>query len=116
MCDDLNVAGAIGALSDGCSCYAVDAKPIAGAGPKTLQDEFNALQEIDSILGVLELSDEVCTGDLDINTIDSLIQARLDARTSKDWTRADEIRDELLKMGIEIKDSSDGTTWNRVVQ
>jgi cysteinyl-tRNA synthetase len=45
--------------------------------------------------------------------IESLIQQRKDARGSKNFKRSDEIRDELLASGIEIKDSPTGTTWLR---
>jgi cysteinyl-tRNA synthetase len=61
-------------------------------------------------------SNSACTEDIDVDKIDSLIEARLDARSSKDWGRADEIRKELTCMGIEIKDGADGTTWTRIVQ
>jgi cysteinyl-tRNA synthetase len=40
-----------------------------------------------------------------------LIQERKDARTAKDWARGDSIRDQLLAKGIELKDGSNGTTW-----
>jgi len=40
----------------------------------------------------------------------SLISARLEARKAKDWKRSDEIRDELLAMGIQIKDVKDPAT------
>ncbi len=116
MCEDLNVAGAIGFLSEAVSEYAVDTKPIDGDGPSTLSDEFEALRAIDSILGVIELETCVCTDNIDVEKIESLINVRLDARSNKDWSRADEIRDELCSMGIEIKDGSDGTTWSRIVQ
>ena len=43
--------------------------------------------------------------------LDKLIQERIDARTNKDWSRADEIRDMLLQKGVELKDSPNGTTW-----
>jgi len=43
--------------------------------------------------------------------IDRLIQERTDARAEKQWARADEIRDQLLALGIELKDDSAGTTW-----
>ena len=49
-------------------------------------------------------------------TIDALIEDRLSARDNKDWSRADEIREELLALGVSIKDGSDGTTWTRIVQ
>ena len=46
-------------------------------------------------------------------TIDSLIEERNAARAAKNWKRADEIRDELLKAGIELLDGSEGTKWRR---
>jgi len=116
MCEDLNIAGAIGILSEAVGAYSIDTDPIYGDTPHTLGDELRALHAMDAILGVLELDDEVCTNDLDIATIESLIEARLDARSNKNWSRADELRDELIAMGIDIKDGPDGTTWTRVVQ
>ena len=43
--------------------------------------------------------------------IEMLIEARAVARTKKDWKESDRIRDELAKMGVVLKDSKDGTTW-----
>ena len=117
MCDDLNIAGAIGILSEAVSQYStdIDPQPVDG-GQSAFGDELEALYEMDSILGVMTLDAVVSNENLDVSKIDSLIEARLNARSSKDWARADEIRDELLSMGVEIKDGSDGTTWTRVVQ
>jgi cysteinyl-tRNA synthetase len=42
--------------------------------------------------------------------IQALVDARLEARKSKNWRESDRIRDELAKMGIAIKDNKDGTT------
>jgi cysteinyl-tRNA synthetase len=39
-----------------------------------------------------------------------LINARLEARASKNWGESDRIRDELVGMGIALKDNKDGTT------
>ena len=41
---------------------------------------------------------------------------RTAARAAKDWTTSDRIRDELIEMGIAIKDGPEGTTWTKVVQ
>ncbi len=46
--------------------------------------------------------------------INRRIAARLDARKAKDFSEADRIRDELLALGIVLKDSKDGTTWEPV--
>jgi cysteinyl-tRNA synthetase len=43
--------------------------------------------------------------------INQLIAERLEARTQKDWARADEIRKTLLEQGIEIEDNAAGTSW-----
>jgi cysteinyl-tRNA synthetase len=43
--------------------------------------------------------------------IDSLVAARLEARKRKDFKESDRIRDELAAMGVVLKDSKDGTTW-----
>jgi len=45
--------------------------------------------------------------------IEKLLQDRKDARAQKNFKRSDEIRDELLSKGVEIKDSPQGTTWVR---
>ena len=42
--------------------------------------------------------------------VGSLIDARLAARKAKNWAESDRIRDELLAMGIVLKDNKDGTT------
>ncbi len=43
-----------------------------------------------------------------------LLDARAAARARKDFKESDRIRDELAAMGIVIKDSKDGTTWEKV--
>ena len=45
--------------------------------------------------------------------IDSFIVERTDAKTNKDFARADEIRVQLKDAGIELEDSRAGTTWRR---
>jgi cysteinyl-tRNA synthetase len=39
------------------------------------------------------------------------IAERVAARARKDWKESDRIRDELAKMGVVLKDTKDGTTW-----
>ncbi len=43
--------------------------------------------------------------------IETRIAARNAARAAKNWSESDRIRDELAAMGIVLKDSKDGTTW-----
>ncbi len=48
---------------------------------------------------------------IDAKQIDGLISDRTAARARKDFKESDRIRDELAAMGVVIKDSKDGTTW-----
>ena len=43
--------------------------------------------------------------------IEKAIAERTAAREAKNWARADEIRDQLLAQGIELKDGPTGTSW-----
>ena len=48
--------------------------------------------------------------------IEKLMAERKSARQNRDYRRADEIRQELLKAGIQLKDTPEGTTWERVLK
>ena len=49
----------------------------------------------------------------DEDAIEALIAERLEARKSKDFARADAIRDQLAQDGIILEDGPGGTTWRR---
>lgn len=46
--------------------------------------------------------------------IQRLVDERNAARAARDWERADEIRDLLLKEKVKLYDSKNGTRWRRV--
>ncbi|MGA8820792.1 MAG: cysteine--tRNA ligase [Xanthobacteraceae bacterium] len=66
----------------------------------TFQVRENA--DVGSFSGKLEYSKK---------EIEKLIVARDAARKAKNFAESDRIRDELAKMGVVLKDSKDGTTW-----
>ena len=45
--------------------------------------------------------------------IEALIAERQSARANRDFSRADDIRDELAAAGIALLDGADGTSWER---
>jgi cyanophycinase-like exopeptidase len=45
--------------------------------------------------------------------VDALLDARLRARAAKDWATSDAIRDRLVAAGIEVRDTAEGTEWDR---
>ena len=63
------------------------------------------------VLGLF--TSESASDDL-VNKIEEMILLRNEARASKDWAKSDSIRDELLKMGIQIEDSPEGTKWRQI--
>ncbi len=67
---------------------------------------------IGSLLGILEDDAFNEIGEELKNKIDELIKKRIKAKQDKNFDDADKIRRELHDLGVEIKDTSDGTTWN----
>jgi cysteinyl-tRNA synthetase len=48
---------------------------------------------------------------IDENKVTALIAARNAARHAKNFRESDRLRDELAKMGVVVKDTKEGTTW-----
>ena len=71
---------------------------------------YEELFKLSDVLGLkIEKKEEILDKE-----IEDLIQERQAARKAKDFKRADEIRDELLKKGIILKDTREGVKWQRV--
>jgi cysteinyl-tRNA synthetase len=68
-------------------------------------------------LGTLELAavdqrrDAADLAPEEITAIEQLVADRTDARTNRDWARADEIRAELDKRGVQVTDTPRGPVW-----
>jgi cysteinyl-tRNA synthetase len=45
--------------------------------------------------------------------LDMVIELRKTAKENKDYATSDKIRLGLQSMGIQLKDSKEGTTWNK---
>ncbi len=79
-----------------------------------------ALLSIGHIMGIFQqdpedwFATEDGVSEEDVTKIEQLIAERIEAKDNKDFTRADEIRKELSEMGIEIKDTREGTNWEKV--
>ena len=107
MDDDLNTADAISKVYE-LIRYAntfdenTDLKVVKGA--------VKLLSDLTSILGLLYKEED---DNLD-EKVEKLIKEREEARKNKDFKRADEIRDALKEMNIELKDTRNGVVWKRV--
>ena len=81
----------------------------------------SALLAIGNIMGILQespsdwfASNEDGLTDEEVSKVEQLIAERMAAKENKNFARADEIRDELLAMNVEIKDTREGTSWEQV--
>jgi len=105
LLDDLNTPKAFAAMHELRGEAVKGAKP-AAASLKASAQLIGLLQSPTQWFGFRPASAAV-----DENKVVSLIEARNSARKAKNFKEADRIRDELATMGIVLKDSKDGTTW-----
>lgn len=111
MDDDFNTPEAIAVLFD-----------LANETNKTgMRKGAILLKSLGGVLGLLQqdpqqyFQNKVVIGDSSFTTehIEQLIQHRIAARETGNYTKADHIRKELLDAGITLEDSPQGTTWRR---
>jgi cysteinyl-tRNA synthetase len=100
LCDDLNTPQVITELN---SLFERKQAAVLGASCKFLGLDVAAVD-----LGTMLREKRA---DLDVGAVDTLIAARNAARKDKNFKESDRIRDELAAMGVVLKDSKDGTTW-----
>jgi len=64
------------------------------------------------ILGI-KMEEKINTAQTELlhQLIDEILNLRYEVRLQKNFAKSDEIRDRMLKLGIEIKDTKDGSTW-----
>jgi cysteinyl-tRNA synthetase len=74
-----------------------------------LKNLFNVF--VFDILGLIHENAENTNNEILNNVVDLLLNERLNAKQAKDWSTSDRIRDELIKLGFEIKDKKDGFEW-----
>ena len=106
MDDDLNTAGAIGAIFD--IVYLANTEVTAEMPKSVIAKVLDTIRELGGVLGLFNKETEKS---LDAE-IEELIEARNSARKAKDWAQADAIRDKLKEMNIVLKDTPNGVQWS----
>ena len=120
MDDDFNTPVALSVLFD----LARDLNRIKAQQPQKAAELASTLKFLGGLLGILQddadgfLKSTVTMGndaapDLSDESIEQLIQDRLNAKKQKDWQAADHIRDEMKEQGVVLEDVSGGTNWRR---
>jgi cysteinyl-tRNA synthetase len=124
MADDFNTARAVASLHELTTEVnrALDNDPRISAGDRA--QLLKAMDEIAEIFGILTeepggFLESMKRGGvkemgLSGQEIQALIDERNRARKAKDFKRSDEIRDALRAKGIQLKDTPEGTLWEKI--
>jgi cysteinyl-tRNA synthetase len=116
MDDDLDVAGALAVI--------FEAVRTGNTALDAGEDAEPLIAAFDEMIGVLGLEESEEVEDVDVSAaaaavgvpgadVDALVALREEARTERDWGRADAIRDALADAGVVIEDTPDGARWHR---
>jgi cysteinyl-tRNA synthetase len=111
LCDDLNTPNALRRL------HAL-ASEIRGSEAGSRQLELKKKLKVSgAFLGALAftkreaLENHPRRRSIDADRVNTLIDARNAARKARNFEEADRIRDELAELGVVVKDSKEGSTW-----
>jgi len=108
LADDLNTPKVISVLNSLAKKYSQDSSI-------SKKDIAETIKTSGNLIGILNEDPikwfERDSKDLDIDLIESLMHQRDQAKSNKDYAKADSIRDQLVSLGVEILDSQDGSSW-----
>ena len=108
MDDDFNTADALAAVFELVKFANTNVQE--GSSAEFAAYTLEVMTKLCDVLGLtLEKKEEILDEE-----IENLIAERQNARKTKDFARADEIRGLLLEKGIELKDTREGVKWKRI--
>ena len=105
--DDLNLPAAVGFLFEFVKIFNTRLES-GQATPEERAGAMAMLRHANRILDVIEFPEALDS------EVEKLIAERQAARDRRDFAAADEIRQRLLAMGIQLDDTKDGTRWKRL--
>jgi cysteinyl-tRNA synthetase len=108
--DDLNTADALAAVFE----FVRDANTAMDAGEFRASNRHSAVELLTSFDEIFQvLVPTAAEGGLSDAEIEAKVAERNVAKRAKNFARADEVRKELLDLGIVLEDSREGTRWKR---
>jgi cysteinyl-tRNA synthetase len=116
MKDDLNTPTALAALFGGTKM--IQAK-LATLSQTEITATRSWLADMNDLLGVVHVNNNVLASnvkpDEDLNNaVEALLIERQQARMDKNWGKADEIREALTALGVEVMDTAQGAKWKKI--
>lgn len=116
MDDDLNISAALAVVHDH---LRRGNQALHDGDDATLRETQLLVRAMLDVLGLDPLAEPWHTGATSGGSVEralhqlvsAVIEEREEARRTKNWARADELRDQLTAAGIRIEDAADGTRW-----
>ncbi|WP_437131136.1 cysteine--tRNA ligase [Peptostreptococcus russellii] len=110
MDDDLNTADAISAIFELAKFMNTNIQE--ESSKEFVQKNLDIFNELTGVLNIVQKSTEEDDGLTE--KVEELIAKRAEAKKNKDFSLADQIREELTNMGISIEDTRQGVKWKRI--
>jgi len=112
LADDLNTPMLISALFDSLRVINL----VHDGKEKISETDLNELKSVfklylEDLLGLSDQTEGAAGTEAYQKAVDLLLNIRLEAKKNKDWATSDKIRNELIALGFEIKDTKDGFEW-----
>ncbi|MGX3022204.1 cysteine--tRNA ligase [Ursidibacter sp. B-7004-1] len=113
MNDDFNTPGALAVLFE----LAREINKAKAEGSSDADYLASRLKQLAGVLGLLQQEPETFlqgnANNDEVAEIESLIKQRNEAKATKNWALADEVRDKLKAMNVVLEDTPNGTTWRK---
>ena len=115
MDDDFNSAHALGTIFGFVTRVNSELDERGNVTAPDRDAALDALRSMDEVLGLLEVAHASRTVDDDlVSWVERMIEERAAARASKDFARADQIREDLAAKNIVLEDGAEGTRWKMI--
>src|SRR5581483_1027514 len=113
MLDDLNTAGALGAIFELVRSLnsSIDAGEVGTGDVPVIRHAFETFDKVLGIISLRTAEDE--RPPVPVDEIERLIEERGAAKRRRDFATADKIREDLSARGVLLEDSAGGTRWKR---
>ena len=108
MEDDINTADAVASIFE--LAKFINTKVDENSSKEWMQKNLEMFTELTGVLNIIQRRED----DSLAEDVERLIEERVQAKKDKNFQRADEIREELKAMGIELEDTRQGTKWKRI--
>ncbi len=107
MEDDINTADAVSAMFD--MVKFINTEFDEFTSKETVKNTLDSFNKLAAVLGILYKEDDELSEEAK-----KLIEKRKDARKNKDYKLADQLRDELLDLGVQVEDTREGMKWKKI--